>query len=123
MDNMSKEEFFRQSEAAVKRMREMNMRSSVSQDKHKMPPAPSFVRVNSSNNTAKPKELIPDEKSENKENMMQGVKLQKNSGFGIPFLDMLKKDTDMAVIIGLLLLLLSENGDKTLLLALLYILM
>ena len=115
---MSKEEFFRQSEAAVKRMREMNMRSSISQDKHKMPPAPSFVRVNSSNNT---KELTTDEKSENKDNMMQGVKLQKNSGLGIPFLDMLKKDTDMAVIIGLLLLLLSENGDKTLLLALLYI--
>lgn len=112
---MSKEEFFKQSNAAVQRMREMNMRSSVPQERHKMPPAPSFVRVNGSNNTTKQKELIPDE---NKDTMVN-----KNSGFGIPFLDMFKKDSDMSVIIGLLLLLLSENGDKTLLLALIYILM
>lgn len=49
MENMSKEEFFKQSNAEVQRMREMNMRSSVPQERHKMPPAPSFVRVNGAN--------------------------------------------------------------------------
>ena len=46
---MSKKEFFKQSNAEVQRMREMNMRSSVPQERHKMPPAPSFVRVNGAN--------------------------------------------------------------------------
>lgn len=123
MDNMSKEEFIRQSEAAVKRMRDMNMRSSLSQDKHKMPPAPAFVRVNNPHNENRNNGAALQVQNTSEGSTASGPKFQANSGIGIPFLDMFKKDTDMAVIIGLLLLLLSENGDKTLLLALLYILM
>lgn len=122
MENISKEELFRQSEAAVRRMKEMNSRSTIPNEKHKMPPAPSFVRVNGYNNEFQKTENSHIEKNEEK-HLINNVKTGKNTGLGIPFLDMFKKDSDMAVIIGLMLLLLSENGDKTLLLALLYILM
>lgn len=45
------------------------------------------------------------------------------SGLGLPFLDNLKNDGDMTLILGLLLLLLSEKADKRLLFALVYILL
>ncbi len=44
------------------------------------------------------------------------------SGLGLPFLDSLKTDGDMTLILGILLLLLSEKADKRLLFALIYIL-
>lgn len=46
-----------------------------------------------------------------------------NSSFSIPILDSLLKDGDATLIIGLLLLLMSEKGDKILLFALIYILL
>ena len=45
------------------------------------------------------------------------------SGFNIPFLENLKTDSDLTLIIGILLLLLSEKADKRLLFALIYILL
>ena len=45
------------------------------------------------------------------------------SGLELPFLDNLKSDGDMTLILGLLLLLLSEKADKRLLFALVYILL
>ena len=42
---------------------------------------------------------------------------------GLPLLDKLKTDGDMTLIIGILLLLLSEKADKRLLFALVYILL
>lgn len=45
------------------------------------------------------------------------------SGFNIPVLKDFLKDSDSALIIGLLLILLNENCDKTLLFALVYILL
>lgn len=53
-------------------------------------------------------------------------KPQENSflgGFSLPFLDNLKKDGDMTLVLGILLLLLSEKADKRLLFALIYILL
>lgn len=44
-------------------------------------------------------------------------------GFSLPFLDNLKKDGDLTLILGILLLLLSEKADKRLLFALIYILL
>jgi hypothetical protein len=44
-------------------------------------------------------------------------------GFNIPFLDSLKTDTDLTLILGILLLLLSEKADRRLLFALVYILL
>ena len=45
------------------------------------------------------------------------------SGIDIPILNKLKSDSDLTLILGLLLLLLNENADKRLLFALLYILL
>jgi hypothetical protein len=44
-------------------------------------------------------------------------------GINIPFLDNLKSDSDATLILGILLLLLSEKADKKLLFALIYILL
>lgn len=44
------------------------------------------------------------------------------SGFNIPFLSSMGIDSDIALILGLILILSSEKSDKLLLLALLYIL-
>ncbi|MBQ9965175.1 MAG: hypothetical protein IJP22_00425 [Clostridia bacterium] len=110
MENMSKEEFMRQSEAAVRRMREINSRANIKSTPHKMPPKPQFV------STPPPKEEREQEKKVTNEGM-------KNNGFSLPFLEMFKRDSDMPIILGLLLLLMSEKCDKRLLFALLYILM
>lgn len=48
---------------------------------------------------------------------------KENGLFSLPFLDKLKTDGDFALILGLLLLLLSEKADKRLLFALIYILL
>ena len=45
------------------------------------------------------------------------------SGLKLPFLENFKTDGDLTLIIGLLLLLLSEKADKRLLFALIYILL
>ena len=43
---MNQNEFMRQQQAAVERMREMNSRAQINKDTtHKMPPVPSFVRL------------------------------------------------------------------------------
>ena len=47
----------------------------------------------------------------------------KQNGSAFPFLDSLFENSDMTVIIGLLLLLMSEKADKKLLFALVYILL
>lgn len=44
-------------------------------------------------------------------------------GLNLPFLENLKTDSDLTLILGLLLLLLSEKADKRLLFALIYILL
>lgn len=57
----------------------------------------------------------PKEQTENNSSLLAGLNL--------PFLDFLKKDSDITLIIGLLLILISEKADKKLLFALIYILM
>lgn len=96
MDN----DFFNQQQAAIERMRQMNARSAYyvkpkSEPDQKPPPK--------NNHISQPK------------NTFQGLK--------IPFLDSLSKDSDTALILGLLLILMSEKSDKILLFALVYILL
>lgn len=81
---------------AIKRMQEMNSRSIYNQ------PQPE-----------KPKSTKAPERAENL--LPQGL--------NFPFLDNLKADSDLALILGILLLLLSEKADKRLLFALIYILL
>ncbi len=60
------------------------------------------------------------------ENQAEPIKKPSNSilgGINLPFLENLKTDGDLTLILGILLLLLSEKADKRLLFALIYILL
>lgn len=140
---MNDNDFMRQQQAAVERMREMNSRSVYGGNRsHKMPPVPSFVSVPQNNNNQNrnnrqrsTQSNIPDNQNQKREQaapqpppVKQPPPKQNNnglfpSGTSIPFLDKLMNDGDTALIIGLLLILMSENADKKLLFALVYILL
>lgn len=93
-------DFSRSCDAAIERMRKMNEKSAFYLNKNKkVPPEPT------------PKPQPPPEN--------QGFL----SSLGIPFLDSLAKDGDSALILGILLILISEQSDKMLLFALIYILL
>ena len=64
----------------------------------------------------------PKEVSVQKQNKNDGINDFLN-GMNLPFLNNLKNDGDMGLVLGLLLILISEKSDRLLLLALLYILM
>lgn len=93
---MNQNAFQKQREEAVERMREMNARSTF---KNTPPPKPQ-----------------PTEEKHQPNNSLLG-------SLNLPFLDNLKKDGDMTLILGILLLLFSEKADKRLLFALIYILL
>lgn len=95
--------FALEKQRAVERMRELNARAKYRQ------------------NAAPPKhELQNQNKDESRENAGGSPPLF--SGFNLPFLGDLATDSDMALILGILLILTVEKSDKLLLLALLYIL-
>lgn len=96
---MTQSEFERRRNAAVENMRQMNAR-----------------RANPKNPTPEPKPIIEKPTAESK-------KVTSPIGFDIPFLNLLSSDKDTALILGLLLILMNENSDKTLLFALVYILL
>lgn len=96
---MNTASFSKQKQDALERMREMNSRSTSK----KTPPKPQ----------PEPKKDIPQNQKSN--SLFEGI--------NIPFLDNLTKDGDATLILGILLLLLSEKADKKLLFALIYILL
>ena len=136
---MDDNEFARQSREAVEKMREMNSRAVRNNTGPNMPPAPSFVRLQGNRqNTAQqrqrqstasnrtpspPKETAVPKNSETAAAKKDNNDLGLLSGLNIPFLDMLSRDADVSLIIGLLLILMSEKADKKLLFALVYILL
>ncbi len=144
---MNENEFLRQQKAAVERMREMNSRSAyINQNPHKMPPVPNFVKVpedkkqmgntesrgymphqNTPSGGTAPKTNTPLLNTNSVEPQNHVRKSSQKSifpkGLNIPFLDNIMSDADTALIIGLLLILMSENADKKLLFALVYILL
>ncbi len=96
---MNNQNFSERQRDAINRMREMNSRST------NKPPKP------------EPEPQKPPEKPKTEnENSFFG-------GLSLPFIDNLKKDGDLTLILGVLLLLLSEKADKRLLFALIYILL
>lgn len=134
---MNDNEFMRRREEAVEQMREMNSRATPTGAGQSMPPVPPFVKVQGGrqnrSNSSQPsrqqaKRQPAQEQSQNtpvpsaeprnktKNNGLLG-------GLDLPFLDMLTKEGDVSLIIGLLLILMSEKADKKLLFALVYILM
>lgn len=100
---MNNNEFMKQQQAAVQIMREMNSRAT-------------------NNNTNKniPKQPSPQPVKQPPKNSPKPTLSRQNSD--LPFMDLLKNG-DSALILGLLLLLFSENADKRLLFALVYILL
>ena len=142
--NMNDNEFMRQQQAAVERMKEMSSRAAPVSTGQRMPPVPSFVKVpqnsrsgsnqppkqNTADNSHRRSENTQHSQNRNQINKNEAAAVQKSSGAGgflsgldLPFLDIFSKDTDVALIIGLLLILMSEKADKKLLFALVYILM
>ncbi len=86
-------DFYKKQQAALESMREMNLRAK---------PAANAEAKNNSTKKANP---------------------SAQNGINIPFLEGIFKDSDSTLILGLLLLLMSEKGDKMLLFALVYILL
>lgn len=111
---MAENDFLRQQQAAVERMREMNARANSQPNYRHTAQKSSFQNQHSKSNP-------PQRSAEKKQTAEQCNKA--TSGFNVPFLDMLTKDKDTTLIIGLLLILMSENSDKILLFALVYILL
>ena len=126
---MTDGEFKKSQDEAVRRMMEMNSRSYEKREQGKIPPSPDFVRLRNSYDYNKPP-LRQNEKTqtENKpffenNNNREKVSAPANNGLNLPLLDSILKDGDSTLIIGLLLLLMSEKSDKILLFALVYILL
>ena len=126
---MEDNEFARQSKEAVEKMREMSSRATGNNRGQNMPPVPPFVRLQGNRqNTPPQKSNTPPTETAVPVNKPEAIKNDNQSsgflsGLNIPFLDMLSKDTDVSLIIGLLLILMSEKADKKLLFALVYILL
>lgn len=126
---MEDNEFARQSKEAVEKMREMSSRAAGNNRGQNMPPVPPFVRLQGNRqNTPPRKSNTPPTETAVPVNKPEAIKNDNQSsgflsGLNIPFLDMLSKDTDVSLIIGLLLILMSEKADKKLLFALVYILL
>ena len=100
---MTEQEFIIEQQKAIERMKKLSQNSSSPKN---IPPVPHFV------------------KTENRETQNESPSFPFDLGsLNIPFLDKLKTDKDMGLILGLILILLCENSDKLLLLALAYILL
>lgn len=142
-ETMDNNEFMRQSKEAVEKMREMNARAVPSPSGQNMPPVPPFVRLQGNrqnttahsqqrqrqNSAAHQQQRRPPQESAVTAEKKSEIKKESNqspgilSGLNIPFLDMLAGDADVSLIIGLMLILMSEKADKKLLFALIYILL
>lgn len=124
--NTDKNMFLAEQQKAVERMMEMSRRSGGSVS-HRMPPTPSFVKMPEDDLREDPPTKDTEQPRENQ--TKQTPKCNKNGNIPflgnlqIPFLSSLKGDKDMTLILGLILILMSESSDRLLLLALLYILM
>lgn len=116
---MNENDFMLRRQEAVERMKEMSSRAAKTPQSSSMPPVPSFVRLqgNRRQESPTPPHTPKTEERKQKESPAQ------NGGFNIPFLDAFSKDKDLSLIIGLMLILMSEKSDKKLLFALAYILM
>lgn len=114
MDTITPEELQR----AAERVRELSRRSSVNTRSHAMPPTPDFVNVNRRQQPAPPpppaeKASLPPPKRGSAVNSLFKMINFKN----------LEIDSDVSLILGILLLLSSDKTDEILSMALLYIML
>jgi hypothetical protein len=120
-------EFYLKQQAAVQRMREMSSQAKIKNDAVQKKSAQTPQVNNSSFSsefTIKSQSHIPESSSSGgtARSSSETTKSYQNK-LNIPFLDSLFRDGDSTIIIGLLLILMSEKSDKLLLFALIYILM
>ncbi|MBE6750495.1 MAG: hypothetical protein E7560_04965 [Ruminococcaceae bacterium] len=108
---MTNNDFLNQQRTHIEHMKEMNARANA-----KRPNQP-HAQACKQNNAQNPLKAENKEKTATLEN-----KSTHNKGLGSSFLEQLNIDGDTALIIGLLLLLISDSNDKMLLFALIYIL-
>ncbi len=104
MRNLTEQEFIIEQQKAIERMKKLAENSSRGGN---MPPTPHFVKTESKDTKGENSSVLPFDLS----------------SLNIPFLDKLKNDKDIGLILGLILILVCENSDKLLLLALAYILL
>lgn len=114
---MNQNDFMRQQQAAVERMREMSAKA-VRNDNRPMPPVPPFVKLQGRTEPAPAPapEPRPIPESVSRPHREAGPLIPK-------LLESFKTDGDLPLILGLLLLLIGEGADKKLLFALIYILL
>ena len=126
---MSDNDFMRRRQDAVERMREMSRKAAES-SAQPMPPMPPFVRLQNRENQPQSQGSAASQQSvqtgsqaspASNENYLPHTR--KGGLSSLPFLDMLNIDGDLPLIIGLLLIVFSEKGDKKMLFALIYILL
>lgn len=121
-------DFLEQQRRAIERMNEMHLKQQIKMGGYKMPPTPPFVKVNNDfEKTTDVTELKNKDTSSDFRTPQEKPKSTKNfspkpKGFSLPLLSG-GFDTDISLILGLILILANEKADRKLLLALLYILM
>ena len=114
---MDNNDFLEQQRRAIERMNEMHLKQQIKTGGYKMPPTPSFVKLN---NNKEKSDAVTDQT--NNENIPKNFN-PKSKGFSLPFLSGGQIDRDISLLLGLILILANEKADRKLLLALLYILM
>lgn len=122
---MNESEFLRQKEAALENMRKMNSQIKSARNNSANQNEDNFQKRNGSSNEFH---------SDNRNNRngkrtntpVEGFDLSGGffrSGSGLNFLNRFSSDGDITLLLGLLLILISEGADKKLLFALFYILL
>ncbi len=114
MDSITPEELRR----AAERVRELSRRSSVNTPPHAMPPTPDFVNVNRRQQPSPPPPT-PEKTVDSPSKRAPAV----NSLFKMINFKNLEIDSDVSLILGILLLLSSDKTDEILSMALLYIML
>lgn len=131
---MDEQEFLKAKKEAEERIRRMHERASIHGNAHAIPPVPGFVQFNNhpasvrggANDSVSPMHSPPAEGEEKEKKQFEkrvAISGTENRFSGGLDFSALMKDSDTTLILGLLLLLYSENADRLLLLALLYILL
>ncbi len=110
--------FLLQQQQAIKRMQEMQGRAQKPAP-HKMPPAPSFIKTEQKIGHESVDTNPPANQTKTETDGLESI----FSTLNIPFLNSLKTDSDISLILGIFLILLAEKSDRLLLIALLYILL
>ena len=130
MDQLPRNDMLKMQREAEQRIREMRKKADMAVTGNDMPPVPNFVRLEQnksehSKNQPVRQQFLQKEKSDKPKQQLKSVE-PKSKGFDILRMLNLKAlhfDSDITLIIMLVLLLSAEESDELLLLALIYIML